>query len=192
MLKRFFYIPLQQTVLVSVDPFRIRTIQSARENYLSIRQCYLDAERQLHFYKHYTTHNCRVECLTNYTLAQCGCVKISMPRKLNRNAFIWFQLNELCFLFCSGSNGTKVCGNGKIRCFRTADGDEFRTDILPSCNCLETCSNVGYNSHVSQMGYNFSQTHLASQLKFDSEKYLLAGTPQLNHFITLCHFILWF
>ncbi|XP_061709461.1 pickpocket protein 28-like [Cydia pomonella] len=47
-----------------------------------IRQCYFPSERTLHFFKMYTQKNCRLECLTNYTLKSCGCVPHYMPRKL--------------------------------------------------------------------------------------------------------------
>lgn len=80
--RQFFYLPLQQTLLLTVDPFMMKTAASVRGHDLSERKCYLRDERQLRFYKQYTTHNCRVECLTNFTLAQCGCVKFSMPRQL--------------------------------------------------------------------------------------------------------------
>lgn len=99
-LKRFSYVPLQQTTLISVEPIRTRTLKTAHGNDLSVRQCYLDAERQLRFYKQYTKHNCRTECLTNFTLAQCGCVSFSMPRTSNRIDFCFMNtLNEVIIPF---------------------------------------------------------------------------------------------
>lgn len=83
MYKRYFYVPLQQTVLLSVDPHLMKMVREVRQHDLSERQCYLDGERQLRFYRQYTVHNCRMECLSNFTLAQCGCVKFAMPRTLS-------------------------------------------------------------------------------------------------------------
>lgn len=45
------------------------------------RQCYFDEERHLKFFKVYSETNCELECIANYTLSICGCVKFSMPRK---------------------------------------------------------------------------------------------------------------
>lgn len=36
---------------------------------------------KLRFYKNYTQANCEMECLSNYTKNECGCVKFSMPRE---------------------------------------------------------------------------------------------------------------
>ncbi len=49
----------------------------------SVRQCFYTNERYLKFYKVYTQNHCEWECLTNYTLAQCGCVPYHMPRLFN-------------------------------------------------------------------------------------------------------------
>lgn len=79
--KKFFYLPLQQTVLLSVDPFQTITETNVQVHDISVRQCYRKGERQLRFYKQYTVYNCRNECLSNFTEKRCGCVQISHPRK---------------------------------------------------------------------------------------------------------------
>lgn len=69
-----------EMLLISVKPKMMLT--EGLEDYdPNIRQCYFDSERKLRFYRNYTQTNCEVECLTNHTLAQCGCVKFSMPSK---------------------------------------------------------------------------------------------------------------
>lgn len=78
--RRYFYIPLKQTVALLVKPRFVEPSPSVRKHAARMRGCYLKSERQLRFYKHYTSANCRMECLTNFTLARCGCVKYSMPR----------------------------------------------------------------------------------------------------------------
>lgn len=82
MYKRYFYMPMEQTVLLTVDPILLETDDRVLDYDLSVRQCYKNEERKLRFYKQYTIHNCRLECLSNFTLARCGCVKYSMPRML--------------------------------------------------------------------------------------------------------------
>lgn len=78
--KRYFYMPLEQTLLLTVDPILMKTDNRVLAYDLSVRQCYKNDERKLRFYREYTIHNCRLECLSNFTLARCGCVKYSMPR----------------------------------------------------------------------------------------------------------------
>lgn len=63
----------------------------------SVRQCFYTTERYLKFYKIYSQSYCEWECLTNYTLAQCGCVPYHMPRMLSD--LICVQRGLLSFLF---------------------------------------------------------------------------------------------
>lgn len=58
-----------------------------------VRRCYYPSERQLRYYKKYSLANCENECMANYTLDKCGCVKFSMPRKYF--ALILFRRIEL-------------------------------------------------------------------------------------------------
>lgn len=81
MSKNSYYLPLQQTVSLLADPYYIITSENVQAHDLTVRQCYRDDERPLRFFKQYNSRNCRVECLSNFTLAQCGCVKFSMPSK---------------------------------------------------------------------------------------------------------------
>jgi amiloride-sensitive sodium channel len=59
------------------------------------RGCYFDGEKSLKYFRIYTKSHCEFECLTNFTLKTCGCVKFSMPRVA----------------------GTKVCGLPDIKCY---------------------------------------------------------------------------
>lgn len=61
------------------------------------RQCYYSSDdHPLRFFKIYTQKNCAVECKANFTLAECGCVKFSMPSKiLYLISFKWFSYMEL-------------------------------------------------------------------------------------------------
>lgn len=59
MYKRYFYVPLQESVLLAVTPTLVETAKRVRAMDLSVRECYLNSERQLRFYKHYSEHNCR-------------------------------------------------------------------------------------------------------------------------------------
>lgn len=77
--RHYFRVPLLQEVLVSVKPNMITTSDGLRHYEPNRRQCYFDSERKLKFFKVYTQRNCELECLSNFTQAQCGCVKFSLP-----------------------------------------------------------------------------------------------------------------
>jgi amiloride-sensitive sodium channel len=82
--KHYFRVPLLQEVLVSVKPNMITTSEGLRHYEPNRRQCYFNSERSLAYFKVYTQRNCELECLANFTLTHCGCVKFSMPRMYNK------------------------------------------------------------------------------------------------------------
>lgn len=91
------------------------------------RDCYFDGERELKFFKTYTKAHCDWECMTNYTLSTCGCVKFSMPR----------------------DNKTRICTLSESRCF--VDAMDSFPNIKKTgekagrpCNCLSTCTDIKY------------------------------------------------
>lgn len=78
-LKRYFQVSPGKTALFSIIPRLIITADNVRKYSPDVRLCYFSTERHLRFYKKYSQRNCEVECLANYTLSQCGCVRFSMP-----------------------------------------------------------------------------------------------------------------
>lgn len=81
--KKYFHLSPGKTISLSIEPKMTTTPDNIRTSYdPSVRRCYFEYERKLRFYKQYTQQNCEWECLSNYTLKQCGCVKYSMPRKM--------------------------------------------------------------------------------------------------------------
>ncbi|KAG5683736.1 hypothetical protein PVAND_013001 [Polypedilum vanderplanki] len=89
------------------------------------RGCYFEGERQLKFFKSYTKAHCDFECMTNYTLEVCGCVKFSMPR----------------------TKGTPICDIDKGDCYYNAmlQWPSNHENSHKPCNCLETCSSIKYS-----------------------------------------------
>lgn len=65
--------------VISIKPTLTITSERLRSYDPNQRQCFFDGERQLRFFKLYAHQNCELECLTNYTLHECGCVRFSMP-----------------------------------------------------------------------------------------------------------------
>lgn len=78
--KNFFDLSPKQAVFYSIEPKYIETTKEVRKFTPHQRQCFLNTERKLRFYRQYTRNNCLLECLSNYILAQCGCVRFSMLR----------------------------------------------------------------------------------------------------------------
>lgn len=91
------------------------------------RDCYFEGERELKFFKSYTKSNCDWECLTNYTLAFCDCVKFSMPR----------------------NQTTRVCGWKDANCYFEAMEQWPKYMILNEgqkpCDCLDPCVDIKYS-----------------------------------------------
>lgn len=78
-----FQIPPHEEVKIALKATLITTSDGLLMYKPNQRQCYFDSERQLEFFRTYTQNNCEVECLVNFTLSECGCVKLSMP-SINR------------------------------------------------------------------------------------------------------------
>ncbi|XP_055838659.1 pickpocket protein 28 [Episyrphus balteatus] len=151
--RNFIRVPYDKEVVVLVKPNMIETMNAISDYEPSRRQCFFNNERYLKFFKIYTQSNCELECLSNYTLSKCGCVKFSMPR----------------------SPHTPVCDEKKIHCYDLAEDDllihEFGEGLndpnlidsekKSKCNCLPSCTSLVYNTELSQGNYNM-QKMLAS------------------------------
>lgn len=146
--RNFIRVPLDKEVVVLVKPNMITTTNSISDYAPSRRMCFFNTERYLRFFKIYTQSNCELECLSNYTLSKCGCVKFSMPRTIE----------------------TPVCDEQKIQCYDLAEDDllrhEFADGLTDSelseshksrCNCLPSCTSLAYNTELSQGNYNIRQ-----------------------------------
>lgn len=72
-------IPFSEEIEISIKPKLTTTSAGLRKYRPNQRHCFFNSERQLHFFKFYSQSNCKAECLANYTLEKCGCVKFNMP-----------------------------------------------------------------------------------------------------------------
>lgn len=81
--RQTFHVGLGKAVQLSIEPKVVEIPNEVKKFGPEIRKCYLDSERKLSYFRHYTEQNCVLECLSNFTLAKCGCVSYSMPRKPN-------------------------------------------------------------------------------------------------------------
>lgn len=112
----------------------------------SKRKCYFARERQLKFFKSYTKAQCELECLTNFTLRECGCVRFSMPR--NRT--------------------TRVCDLVEMECYETAHKRWPKHDVMSNssimpCDCFPPCTDIKYIVKYKTTGELHSKTSLRIQ-----------------------------
>lgn len=140
MSQAFLRVPFGQDVTIYISAKVLITDDSLKDYEPNIRQCYFENERYLRFFKFYSYMNCELECLTNHTLATCGCVRFSMPR----------------------SPATPVCGVSKLKCCAEAKKDLFQKKFeeekasnergkrKSKCDCLPSCSSIDYDTEVSQ------------------------------------------
>ncbi|XP_050509577.1 pickpocket protein 28-like isoform X2 [Diabrotica virgifera virgifera] len=159
-----YKVPDNEIVIAGVTPTMITTSNTLKSYDVARRNCYFSYEKELHFFKIYTIRNCKIECLTNFTLYYCGCVGFYMPRE----------------------NGTKICGIEKQRCMTNA-ADKLHILNLPDfssknktkkhkfhgnftvCDCLPMCSDLSYNVELSQSKWNW---HPAYRALVRNEKFL--------------------
>lgn len=77
----FIRIPTKQETLITFNPQVLRTADNLHNYSPDARGCNFPNEGTLKYFKEYTQRNCELECLTDHTLKNCGCVKFSMPSK---------------------------------------------------------------------------------------------------------------
>lgn len=113
------------------------------------RRCYFEDERKLKYFKTYTKNLCDYECMTNYTLRMCGCVKFSMPR----------------------SSDTTVCDLDKAKCYHRAmqEWPDKDDDPMMPCSCLPTCNDIQYSVKLDKEAVVDASVRLA-HIKDRSER----------------------
>lgn len=112
---------------VLITPEVMETDEDLRSFSVDERQCYMEGERKLKFFKKYSVRNCEMECLSAVTLERCGCV----PFYAIRNSTM------------------PICRVQRIffNCIREASIDVRLKDdmnITKACNCLPTCNTLSY------------------------------------------------
>lgn len=120
-----------------ITPNVITTDEDLKSLAIEDRNCFLEGEKYLRFFKIYTSRNCKVECFANLSSEICGCV----PFDVIRDSYI------------------PVCELLEYRCVQDL---QYKiklleeTDKSKSCNCLQSCNSVSYN-------YEFIETKFSSK-----------------------------
>lgn len=168
--KRRFNLSPDTTKVFQINAQVTKSTDDIRKYSSNVRQCYYSYERKLRFFKVYSKQNCETECLANYTLNRCGCVKFSMPSKLDRILHISPNHNNFQ-PFSLGSNETKICGLAKLRCILDANSQMFQTRSYERCQCLQSCSWLQYSVTEFQTPDNLKVlSKMMAKNDHDSEK----------------------
>ncbi|XP_058826840.1 pickpocket protein 28-like [Topomyia yanbarensis] len=144
--KNFVLVTLARDITIAVRPLIVRTADALRSYSPKRRQCYFSWERELKFFRIYSQSNCELECITNFTLKICGCVKFSMPR----------------------SNGTRMCSTWEMKCVLGAQPKLLKKyaqqrlknlgNFAVPCNCIPSCTALLYDAEITQSTYDFQRT----------------------------------
>ncbi|KAH8405086.1 hypothetical protein KR222_000906 [Zaprionus bogoriensis] len=144
----YILVPHGHEVMVSVLPNYVVSTDNLHEISAEKRQCYFDDERYLRYFRSYSQSNCQTECLANYTMNKCGCVKFWMPKPLD----------------------VPVCGISDIACYIAAQDELYalqQNQTLQQtgggndkdmCNCMPACTSLEYNFEISRALYRFDKT----------------------------------
>ncbi|KAL9702254.1 hypothetical protein quinque_005772 [Culex quinquefasciatus] len=142
---KYVLLSLDRDINIAIRPQILTTSKELASYSPARRQCYFSHERTLKFFRVYNQNNCELECLTNYTLANCGCVKFSMPR----------------------SAGTRICSTAEQRCIiearygmlKALSQNRLKNDgLMSECDCMSACSSIQYLTEVTQSTYDTVQT----------------------------------
>ncbi|XP_073819616.1 pickpocket protein 28-like [Musca autumnalis] len=148
--RHFLHIPMSEATTIAVLPNMMTTSEGIAKYRPEKRQCYMANERLLRYFKVYSEKNCELECLTNFTLQLCGCVKFSMPR----------------------TRDMPVCRENDISCYDEAEEklmlQQF-TENIDNCNCLPACTSLDYNVEISQSHFDVERTLNAMNKGVDDE-----------------------
>ncbi|XP_044748640.1 pickpocket protein 28-like [Coccinella septempunctata] len=146
------------SVAVNIDMYT--TTEEVKTYNPRKRNCFFDNERKLRYFKSYSQSNCDMECWTNYTIQECGCVHFYMPRDEN----------------------TTICSLSKIQCLHDAEdsyalstfptknriGEKTRGKLNGNCECLPSCADLSYQAEISKGKWNW-QTRQGTHSKYLSE-----------------------
>jgi amiloride-sensitive sodium channel len=134
-------------VNVEVIPEIIQTDKELKKLKPHQRECYFDGEKKLKFFKIYSEKNCQIECSTNKTLLECGCVENMDPYDSRK--------------------GTKICAHNILEdpCNFWMTPNYFEEE----CHCWPPCHSVSYHLKYSTetLSDNDNMSIIRVQMNFD-------------------------
>ncbi|XP_053604000.1 pickpocket protein 28-like [Plodia interpunctella] len=104
-----------------------------------IRQCFFSSEKYLRYFKLYTSSNCLLECMSNYTYEMCHCVSFHMPHTDSRS----------------------ICTAQKTDCIRQAeDSNRKLMEYIEECDCLPNCNSITYEAEILKTEFNLEKREI--------------------------------
>lgn len=159
----FYSIPFNQQTTFIIKPQMIYASKDIKDYTPESRQCYLNHERKLKFFKIYTQLNCEEECKAKFIKEACNCVPFYMPHNNNTNICDHSQLE--CVYEAHSNYSTQELQKKLIekqlkrdlKHGNTNKNDE-RFKILKEmkknfCNCLPTCTVIKYDAEIDRINY---------------------------------------
>lgn len=114
----FFRLPHDQEILASVKLNMLESSEELQDYPPNRKQCYLNSQIQLKFFKVYTQHHCELECISNRMKDACGCVFFSYPSKGNVSLCANYLIHDknsknidndfCCLWWCNDGKETKT------------------------------------------------------------------------------------
>ncbi|XP_060801884.1 pickpocket protein 28 [Amyelois transitella] len=102
-----------------------------------IRQCFFSNEKYLKYFKLYTSSNCLLECMSNYTYKMCQCVSFHMPYTDSRS----------------------ICTLQKADCLTEARGSNRKLiEYIEECECLPNCNSVTYEAEILKTEFHLEKS----------------------------------
>ena len=148
--KDSFFVPINRIMEVVVKPSLVTTSKGLINTDIKRRQCFFEYEKHLKFFNVYTQSNCELECLTNFTLNACKCVKFSMPRDKN----------------------TLICSQDQVECYNEAEIEFIKMESFQlnktspiKCECLPSCTTINYDYQIIQYDLRIKNPQLPSSSK---------------------------
>jgi hypothetical protein len=146
--KNIFEMSGKRNVEVYVIPEIVTSSKDFMKLPLRQRNCYLDNEKKLNFFKIYTQRNCEIECLSYKLLKTCNCVPFDVIR----------------------DNKTKVCELFDYICVENTKSEiSASREHHNDCNCLQPCNYITYNYELIEfkskdkiVKFNFRDTEFNS------------------------------
>lgn len=114
---------------VLITPEVILTDEALKALEFKDRSCYMGGEKQLKFYKTYTTRNCEIECISNHSLKACGCVPFDVIRGPH----------------------ARICGVYDSDCVSDLKYDMKYSKVYEgseACECFLPCDSITYNYEI--------------------------------------------
>jgi amiloride-sensitive sodium channel len=113
---------------------------------LNQRNCYLENERKLKFFKIYSQKNCQIECLSQKMLESCGCVPYDVIR----------------------DSKTKICDFLDYTCLQNVRNQiNIEETFINRCNCLQSCDFISYSIEIVKTKQIFIAKSEESEEQYD-------------------------